>query len=187
MDVILASSSKRRIEFMNELGFPFRVVPSNVSEFVESYKSNEDLVMQLAKLKALSVFSLNPSSLVLGFDTLVFLDGKPLGKPQNEEECIKMIASLSGKCHTVVTGAYFISPDYTDNFSSSCKVYMSEIPEEAIIEYSKTAEPYDKAGGYAVQGFIGRFIERVEGDVFSVIGFPKQLVYKKLSLYMKKH
>lgn len=187
MEIILASASKRRIEFMNELGYDFKVIPSNSFEFVENYRSNEDLVMQLAKIKGESVFNQHPEALVLGFDTLVFLNDEVLGKPQNEEECIKMISELSNKEHIVITGAYLRSKDYVDSFASSCKVKFCEIPLEDIKEYAKTEEPYDKSGGYAIQGFIGRFIEWVDGDIFSVIGFPKALVYKKVREYIKNH
>lgn len=186
MDIILASQSERRIEMMKEFGIEFRVVPSNSFEFVESYNSNGELVEQLATKKAMDVFNQNPDSLVLGFDTLVFLDDKVLGKPQNEEECISMIKSLSGRTHEVFTGACFVDKNMKKSFYSSCKVTFSNINDEEILEYAKTSEPYDKAGAYAIQGYMGRFIERVDGDFFSVIGMPKEKVYSFLRDYVKK-
>ena len=186
MDIILASKSERRIEMMKELGFDFRVVSSNVFEFVDSYSSNGELVEMLATKKAEDVFKSNPDSLVLGFDTLVFLDDKVLGKPQSEEECISMIKSLSNRTHEVITGACFIDKNMKKSFYSSCKVTFSEISDEDIISYAKTSEPYDKAGAYAIQGYIGRFIEKVDGDFFSVIGMPKEKVYAFLRDYVKK-
>lgn len=172
---------------MKEMGFDFEVIPSDVSEFVNSYSSPADLVMQLAKMKGEAVYQLHQNALVLGFDTLVFVGGEPIGKPQSEEECINMIKRLSGKEHLVVTGAYLRSYDYSENFSSSCTVHIGEIPDEEIVKYAKTEEPYDKAGGYAVQGFVGRFIDKVDGDIFSVIGLPKALTYKKVTNYLKSH
>jgi len=186
MKIILASSSKRRIDIMKQLGFEFEVISPNVSEFVDSFTSSDDLVMKLAKMKGEAVYISHQDDFVLGFDTLVFLnDGEILGKPQNEEECVKMIKALSNSEHKVVTGVYLKASDYEESFASSCLVHMKEIPEEEIYRYAKTSEPYDKAGGYAVQGFVGRFIDYVEGDIFSVIGFPKAEVYEKLSHYFK--
>ena len=187
MDIILASKSERRIEMMEELGFPFRVIGSNALEFVDSYSSNGELVEKLATMKALDVFNNNKDSLVLGFDTLVFLDDKVLGKPQNEDECIDMIRKLSNRTHEVITGACFVDKDEKISFHSTCKVTFSNISDEDIIKYAKTSEPYDKAGAYGIQGYIGRFIERVEGDYYSVIGMPKQKVYEFLRNYVKNH
>lgn len=187
MRIILASQSKRRIEIMEEMGFNFEVIPSKKDELVSSYSSSADLVMQLARQKGEDIYKDNTDAIVLGFDTLVFLGDEPLGKPHSEEECINMIEKLSGKVHKVVTGGYIKAKDYTDNFYSECLVKFKEIPEDAIKAYAKTSEPYDKAGGYAVQGYIGRYIESVNGDIFSVIGLPKAMTYEKLISYIKKH
>jgi septum formation protein len=186
MNLILASKSPRRIEIMKELGFDFKVVPSNCDEFVDSYSSNEDLVMALAKKKGDSVFKDYPDDLILSFDTLVFLGDEVLGKPQNYEDCVRMLQSLENKKHLVITGAYIKAKDYEDLFFSECFVHIDHIEKEDIEAYAKTEEPYDKAGGYAVQGFIGRYIDRVDGDFFSVIGLPKAMVYKKVTDYLKK-
>jgi len=187
MDIILASKSKRRIEMMDEFKIPYRSIASTKDEFVDSFSSNEDLVMKLAKQKAMEIFNKNQDSLVLGFDTLVFIDNKVLGKPQNENECIEMIKELSGKMHTVSTGGYIVAKDYQKSFATTTNVYFEDIDIKDIVEYSKTSEPYDKAGGYAVQGFIGRYIKKIEGDIFSVIGMPKSIVYKEITNYIKNH
>ncbi|MBP5343184.1 septum formation protein Maf [bacterium] len=186
MDIILASKSKRRIEMMEEMGFPFRVVESHIAEFIDSYSSNGEIVEKLAVKKAEDVFKDNPDSLVLGFDTLVFLDNEVLGKPRDENECIEMIKKLRNRTHEVITGACFIDKNKKISFYSSCEVTFSDIDIEDIVNYSKTSEPYDKAGAYAIQGYIGRFIEKVNGDFFSVIGMPKQKVYAFLRDYVKK-
>lgn len=185
--IILASKSKRRIEFMNEFGIKYETIESTKPEFVDSFNSNEELVMKLAQQKAKEVFENNKDALVLGFDTLVFLDGEIIGKPQSQEECIKMIKKLSGKTHKVITGAYFISDDFEKSFYSSCFVTFSNIDDEEILNYSLTKEPYDKAGGYAIQGYIGRFIKSIDGDFFSVVGMPKSEVYATLKEYIKNH
>ena len=185
--IILASKSKRRIEYMKELGFKFEIIESTKPEFVDSYKSNEDSVISLARQKALDVYSNNKDALVLGFDTLVFLDGDIIGKPQTKEECIEILKKLRGKTHKVITGAYFISSDFEKSFSSSCLVTFSHIDDDEIENYSNTIEPYDKAGGYAIQGYIGRFIKEINGDFFSVVGMPKAEVYLTLKEYIKNH
>lgn len=185
MEIILASSSERRIELMSQLGFDFKVIPSNANEFVKSYNSPEDLVMQLAQIKGESIFNEHKDDLVLGFDTLVFCDGEVLGKPQSEEDCVRMIKLLKNNKHLVVTGAYIKAKDYEESFFTECYVHMMDISEEEIIKYAKTKEPYDKAGGYAIQGFIGRFIDRVDGDFFTVVGFPKAAVYERICNYLR--
>lgn len=185
MRIILASGSPRRKELMEQLGFEFEIVKSNASEFVGSFDGPEDLVKQLAKKKALEVCERYPKDMVLGFDTLVFLNDKVYGKPQNEEECIQMIKELRDNTHLVVTGGYIKAPGYEDSFSTECKVHFKHISDEDIIEYAKTEEPYDKAGAYAIQGFIGRFIDSVDGDFFTVMGLPKAEVYTKITNYMR--
>lgn len=185
MKIILASKSPRRIEMMNELFDSFEIKEANVSEFVSSYNSSEDLVMQLSMKKAECIFNDNKDALVLGFDTLVFCDNEIMGKPQNEEECINMISKLSNHNHIVVTGVTMIANDYKESFYSKCLVHFTTIPLEDIVKYSKTKEPYDKAGGYAIQGYIGRYIDKIEGDYFTVVGFPKALVYSKVMKYLK--
>lgn len=186
MDIVLASSSKRRIEIMNELFEGYRIQVADISEFVDSYSSNEELVKKLSYMKAKTVFDSNKDSLVLGFDTLVFHNGKVIGKPQNREECISMIDELSDNTHEVITGFTMIAKDYCESFSSRCLVHFTKIPYDEIVKYSLTDEPYDKAGGYAIQGYIGRYIDKIDGDYFTVVGFPKALVYNKVINYLKE-
>ena len=181
MDIILASKSPRRIEILKDLGFSFLVNPSLKDEVVESFSSNEDLCMKLAKNKALEIYSEHKNDIVLGFDTLVFLGDNRLGKPKDENECIEMIKSLKNKSHEVITGGYIISKNYEKSFYGKCIVEFFDIDDDVILSYAKTSEPYDKAGAYAIQGFIGRFVKSVTGDYFSVIGLPKALTYKYLN------
>ena len=186
MKIILASKSERRIEIMKDLGFSFEVEPSNAKEEVDSYSSNEELVMKLAKLKGDSVFQNHQDDIVLSFDTLVFVGEESLGKPKDEEDCIRMLKTLENNTHLVITGAYIKTKDYEDLFYSECFVHIAHIEDKDIYEYAKTSEPYDKAGGYGIQGFVGRYIDRVDGDFFSVIGLPKAMVYEKIQTYLNK-
>ncbi|MCR5741916.1 MAG: Maf family protein [Gammaproteobacteria bacterium] len=184
MRIVLASKSLRRIEILKSLGLEFDVDPSNTFEFVESYSSNEDLVMQLSRQKGEEVFKRNEDALVLSFDTLVFFEDEVLGKPQSEEECIKMIRDLSNNYHFVSTGVYLRAKDYEESFAVTAKVHMLEISDEDILKYAKTEEPYDKAGAYAIQGFIGRYVDHIEGDFYTIVGLPKAIVYKKIREYL---
>ena len=186
MRIILASSSLRRREMLDDLNIKYEIIPSKKEEFVDSYSSPSDLVMKLAKMKGEDVFNNNQDALVLSFDTLVFKDGEVLGKPQNEKDLIRMVKLLSNNTHQVITGFYMKSSDYEFLSYGKADVHMLEMSEEDIINYSKTKEPYDKAGGYAIQGYIGRFIDRIDGDYFSVVGMPKALVYKKIREYLDR-
>lgn len=186
MDIILASGSLRRIEIMKELGFDFKIIPSLTLEFVDEYKDNFDLVKKLALMKARDIYKSNKENIVLGFDTLVFLGNEVLGKPQSKEECIKMIKELSGKTHEVITGCAIIYNDKEEVFTSHALVTFTDISDEEILKYSDSTEPYDKAGAYAIQGYMGRFISKIEGDIFSVIGLPKSLIYSKLNNILKE-
>lgn len=184
MKVILASSSLRRIEMMNEFNIDYLVIPSLENEDV---LTNDPilLVKELSKKKALSVFNNHKDSLVLGFDTVVYINGEILGKPKDEEDCIRMINLLKNNKHTVYTGSCILMDGYINNFVTSTDVYMDDISDEDIIKYSKTDEPYDKAGAYAIQGFIGKYITKFDGYKSNVIGMPKEIIYKILKDIIK--
>jgi len=185
MRIILASKSKRRIEMMKELGFPFLSVDSNQDEEAE-FTTKEEYTKALAELKAKAVAKSYPNDLVLGFDTLVYLDNTPIGKPHSKEECIEIIKKLRNRSHEVITaGCLIIDGEIKEKFYTNAFVYFSDITDQEIEAYSLTDEPYDKAGGYAVQGYMGRFIEKIDGDIFTVIGMPKSYVYKLLKRYYK--
>ena len=186
MRVILASSSIRRREMLDDLNIEYEVVPSKKEEFVDSYLSPSDLVMKLAKMKGEDVFKDNEDALILSFDTLVFKGDEVLGKPQSEEELIKMMRLLSDDTHKVVTGFYMKAKDYEFLTYEEASVHMMKMSDEDIINYSKTDEPYDKAGGYAIQGYMGRYIDYIEGDYFTIVGMPKALVYQKVREYLNK-
>ncbi len=186
MRIILASKSPRRIEMLQDLGFDFEIIPSLDDEVVKTYSTRSDYVKKLAKSKALSVYKNNKDALVLGFDTLVFLDDEHLGKPHSKEECIEMLKKLRNRTHEVITGAYLIADGYKKSFSSKAYVEFLDYSDEEIIKYANTNEPYDKAGAYAIQGYFGRFVKSIKGDYFSIIGMPKASVYKYVSEYLKE-
>lgn len=178
--VILASKSPRRQELLKYIIEEFEIQVSETDEIIDPELSSEDLVMELALEKADVVSKLNKDAIVLGFDTLVILDGKPLGKPIDYEDAFNMVKALSNRSHKVVTGCAIVHGDYIDKFYDEAIVTFNEMTDEEIHEYLDTKEPFDKAGAYGIQGFGARYIKSVNGDYYSVMGLPLQKLYNKL-------
>ncbi len=179
---ILASKSPRRIELLKVLDIDFTVIPSNICEEIKKELTNEEVVMDLALQKAEDISSRNPDAYVLGFDTLVILDGIPIGKPKDKDDAFRMLRSLSGKTHTVLTGCAIVSNIYRDTFYSSADVTFNEMSDEEINEYIDTEEPMDKAGAYGIQAYGSKFIKEVKGDYFTIVGLPIAKLYNKLKV-----
>ncbi|HZG58025.1 Maf family protein [Paenibacillus sp.] len=178
--LILASSSPRRQELIRVLGFPVEVVPSDVDEGVETGWSPSRIVEELSLRKALAVTErLAPGreGVVVGSDTIVVLDGAVLGKPRDEEDAAAMLAALSGRSHEVYTGLALVDVA-TGRRSVShrmTRVWMKPMDERRIRAYVETGEPRDKAGAYGIQGYGATLVDRLEGDYFTVVGFPLSL------------
>lgn len=178
-NIILASSSPRRIEMMKANNINPIVIPADIEENAPVYGGKTETCMFLALKKALSVEENLSAELkeknpyILAADTIVYND-KIIGKPENEADALAILMNLSGKAHYVVTGVAVIKAGTTARtvFSSITKVYFREYTADDIADYLKTDEPYDKAGAYAIQGYFGRFVERYEGSLNNVIGFP---------------
>lgn len=177
---ILASKSPRRIELLKYILDDFDIIVSNAEEIINEELSSKDLVMDLALLKANEIAALHPEAVVLGFDTLVILDGKPIGKPRDREEAFRMLQSLSNRSHEVLTGCAIVVGDTIDTFFDQAIVTFNEMSDLEINEYLDTNEPFDKAGAYGIQGYGARYIKKVEGDYYSVMGMPLQKLYNKL-------
>ena len=177
---ILASKSPRREDLLKLLGIDFTIKASNICEDLKEHLSNEEIVMDLAYQKAAHIFKDNQEYIVLGFDTLVILDGVPLGKPKDRENGFDMLRSLSGRSHTVLTGCAIISKEHEETFYDSAYVTFNDMTDEEINEYLDTDEPVDKAGAYGIQGFGAKYISKVNGDYYSVMGVPLQKLYNKL-------
>lgn len=178
--VILASNSPRRKELLKLLDLDFTINASDICEDLKEGLSNEELVMDLAFQKAAEILKDNKNSLVLGFDTLVILDGKPLGKPIDRKNGFQMLKSLSGRKHRVLTGCAILTDESSDVFYDFADVYFNIMTDNEINEYLDTNEPFDKAGAYGIQGYGARYIQKIEGDYYSVMGVPLQKLYKKL-------
>ena len=186
-NIILASSSPRRIEMMKANNINPIVIPADIEENSPVYGGKTETCMFLALKKALSVEENLSHELkeknpyILAADTIVYND-KIIGKPENEADALEILMNLSGKAHYVVTGVAVIKAGTAVRtvFSSITKVYFKEYTAEDIADYLKTDEPYDKAGAYAIQGYFGRFVERYEGSLNNVIGFPLEEILSVL-------
>jgi nucleoside triphosphate pyrophosphatase len=182
--LILASTSPRRAEILHDAGFSFMVVSSAVDETPFPGESPHDHVQRLADAKAelAAARALGPA-IVLAADTVVTLDGRIFGKPRSTDDARHMLETLSGRTHAVVTGVTLIRLPDADRraFVESTLVHFARLSDEEITRYLATEEPHDKAGGYAIQGRAGRYIPRIEGDYFNVVGLPLARVTQALA------
>ncbi|HET7108844.1 MAG TPA: Maf family protein [Candidatus Acidoferrum sp.] len=183
MKLILASSSLRRAEILADAGLPFTVLSSPVDESPVPGEAPAALVQRLAKAKAdiVTARAVGPA-ILLGADTVVVFDDKILGKPRSTEEARHMLQQLSGRTHSVLTGVALIRlPDgERRQFVESTLVHFRPITEAELSSYLATGEPYDKAGAYGIQGPAGRYIPRIEGCYFNVVGLPLSRVVTEL-------
>lgn len=171
-NLILASASPRRREIFQQAGLEFTVMPSTKEEVITK-KDPKDAVMELALQKAEDIAERSDSScMVVGADTVVAMDGKILGKPEDKEDAARMLRMLSGSRHQVYTGVACICKGVKKVFCEETSVYFYPVTEEEIKSYIETGEPMDKAGAYGIQGRAACFIRGIEGDYYNVVGFP---------------
>lgn len=179
--LILASASPRRRELLAQAGFTFEVHPAHIPEDPHPNEDPISYVIRLAREKAQSVFaefsSKGPAPpQVVGADTTVTLDNQILGKPENPADAARMLRLLSGRTHRVITGVALVTADATEVAAEITAVRFLTLSDEEIAAYIATGEPMDKAGAYAIQGRAARWIPRIEGDYFNVVGLPIALV-----------
>jgi septum formation protein len=176
--LILASASPRRRELLTQAGFSFEVRPAHVNEDVRGGEDPVAYVTRLAREKAEVVFGAlsDADALVLGADTTVTLDGQILGKPVDEADARRMLGLLAGRTHRVITGVAVVSAQRTEVAAEITAVRFREISEEEIAAYVASGEPMDKAGAYGIQGLAAKWIPRIEGCYFNVVGLPLALV-----------
>jgi septum formation protein len=167
----LASSSPRRREILAALQLEIPVVKVDVDETQLVGETPTDMVLRLAIAKAEAAV-VNTGNLVLGADTAVVIDGRALGKPADEADCLAMLDALSGRGHKVFTGVALRGPNGTSTALSETDVYFREISRDEALAYWQSGEPHDKAGAYAIQGLGGVFVERIEGSYSGVVGLP---------------
>ncbi len=184
----LASGSPRRHEILEIMGIPHtvRTAPADesIDETLTPRESGEILAARKAyalKNQLKSEGALDSDTLILAADTLVYLDGEPLGKPHDEKEALEMLLALSGREHTVCTGCCLICDGRSISASELSTVRMRAFSIEEALAYIATGEPLDKAGAYGIQGKGAVLIDRIEGDFFSIMGLSPKTVYRLLS------
>jgi septum formation protein len=181
--IILASGSPRRHQFLKELNIPFIVRTKPVKEVYPENLQREEITDYLAELKA-EVFlkEIKDNEILITSDTIVWHEGTALGKPETTSEAFKMLESLSGKTHEVISSVSFTTNKAQETMSNITKVTFKELTKAEIDHYIKNYHPLDKAGAYGIQEWIGLIgITRVEGSYFNVVGLPTHLVYKCLT------
>jgi septum formation protein len=187
MKLILASASPRRAQILRDAGIPFEIARANVNERRRLGESARVMTRRLAQAKAQIIakkLGKKPlQAIVIGADTTVEVKGELLGKPQSLAQARKMLRKLAGKTHRVLTSVAAIRlPDHAQAIATvTTRVRFAPLSAEDIAEYVATGEPLDKAGAYAVQGIGGRFIERIDGCYFNVVGLPQARLYRMLS------
>jgi len=183
MKIILASASTRRAEILRDAGISFSVLSAAIDETPVPGESAHDMVQRLADGKAELVASraLGPA-IIVAADTTVVLDGQILGKSRTSEDAHHMLAKLSGRTHSVLTGVTLIRlPDAERRqFVETTHVHFAKMSDEEIALYLATGEPFDKAGSYAIQGRAGRYIPRIEGCYFNIVGLPLSRLVQNL-------
>ena len=202
-EMILASASPRRIEMFRKNGFDPKVLPSDYEENIPDFLTPAETVMFLALQKGLSVHrnlccsdlskacSGTFDCMIISADTIVvdYKTGRILGKPKSEKEAYEMLSSLSGRSHHVLTGVCLISRNndqFIKCFYESSEVFFKDIPVDELYAYVKTDEPYDKAGGYAIQETFGKYTDHIIGDLDNIIGFPFQRFLKEANITRPK-
>lgn len=175
--LVLASSSPRRRQLLEQLGIPIRVQPSNIPEEQRSGETPVAYSVRLARAKASQV----PGNLVLGADTIVVLGQEVLEKPSDANHALEILRKLQGCTHEVVTSVALRSDGIMRDRTDITRVTFRRANDDLLREYIGTGEPMDKAGAYGIQGYGSALIERVEGDPFGVMGLPIRLVFELLA------
>ena len=185
-DIILGSQSPRRKQLLEEIGLKFRIITFPVDEVFPEHLSAIETAIYLSELKAKAFADsvLKENSILITADTIVSQSNQLLGKPLNEKEAFEMLQLLSGRCHEVITAFTLCSRIKTKSFYAETKVYFKELSEQEINYYIKHFKPFDKAGAYAIQEWIGKIgIEKIQGSYFNVMGLPVQQVYSELCTF----
>ncbi|MGL5658095.1 MAG: Maf family protein [Cetobacterium sp.] len=180
--MILASKSPRRKEILAQLGFQLQIKSKDIEEISDKTEIVEQ-IKDISLKKVMAVAVENPKDFVVGADTVVVIDGKILGKPKNEMDAEKMLKSLSGKSHEVITAYTLINLEKNIKITNSVEstVYFKPISDEEIKWYIESGEPMDKAGAYGIQGLGSIFVDKIDGDFFAIMGFPINHFIKTLN------
>lgn len=180
-NLILASGSPRRQQFFKDLDVDFTIQVKPVNEVYPNELKGAEITDYLADLKSQVFTNLSDNDILITSDTIVWLDDKALGKPKNDKEAFEMLRSLSGKKHEVITSISIKTKDSKNIINDVTSVYFKELSDEEIKYYINNYKPFDKAGAYGIQewiGFIG--IKKIKGSYFNVVGLPVHKLYKEL-------
>lgn len=185
-NIILASNSPRRKELLNGLNIPYEI--KTLPDIDESYPDSlagEDIAIYIAEEKANAYLDqLDDNTLLITADTIVLLDGKVYGKPSDETDAKQMLRDLSGKTHQVITGVCITTKDKQVSFGVSSEVRFSKLDDDEIEYYVSNYKPFDKAGAYGVQEWIGYVaVEYISGSYFNIMGLPVQRLYRELKKF----
>lgn len=185
--VILASQSPRRQYLLKELGIEFEIIAnSEADEVYPQGLTKEEIPVYLAEMKAKFVMPVVPDkTLLITADTIVWLNNKVINKPSGFDDAMKMLEELSGEVHEVLTGVCLTTQNKRYSFYTSTLVYFAALSKEEIRFYVEQYRPYDKAGAYGIQEWIGYIgIERIEGSYFNVMGLPVQELYREIIKFL---
>lgn len=179
--VVLASGSPRRQQFFKELSIPFEIRPRPVKETYPDHLKGKEIAVYLAQLKASAFDDLSADELLITSDTVVWSENESLAKAENAGEAKEMLRKLSGKTHEVITGVCFKTSKFEKTYSEVTKVKFATLSEAEIDFYVRHFQPFDKAGAYGIQDWIGLIgVTYIEGSFFNVMGLPTHLVYRVL-------
>lgn len=179
MRIILASKSPRRKELLSLIYDDFEIIVSDVDETTEEI-DKEKVPLILSERKADKIHETEKDALIIAADTIVLLDNRIFGKPEDRDAAFSMIKSLSGRTHKVITGCTLICKGKKSTFSETTEVTFKYLTDKEIMDYVETDEPYDKAGAYGIQGKAGLFVESINGDYNNVVGLPVERLKKEI-------
>ena len=188
MKVILASTSPRRRELMKELNIPFEIIAKDVKEEFDNNKNIYEASMEVAKRKAQAVYDdILDDVIVIGSDTIVVFENEVYGKPKDYHEAYQMLEKFSGNSHRVISSLCLLirknGVEYEELTYDECEVMIDNMTNEEINEWINSNDVYSKAGAYAIQEGFGKYIKSINGDYFSIVGFPIHKLYKLLKKY----
>lgn len=180
LPIVLASASPRRQELLRNAGIAFTVRAANIDEVPLVNEAPRAFAERMAREKAHAVRQSEPQEIILAADTVVAVGEEIFGKPENADDAFRMLKTLSGRAHKVITAVCLLMGDFDEVRSETTLVEFSEISDDQIRQYIATGEPMDKAGAYAIQGGASQWIKKIEGDYNNVVGLPLDLVKRML-------
>jgi septum formation protein len=183
--IILASASPRRKQLLEWAGLAFDVIPSDVDESIPAGLQVEEIPVEIARRKAERVKGkVEPGRIILAADTLVVVDREVIGKPADRADAVRMLCLLSGRMHQVITGVFMTDSKKVIAFAETTEVWFLPLDISGIEHYIDTCKPYDKAGAYAIQEWIGvTGIRAIKGDFYNVMGLPMSRVLQQLKMF----